>query len=143
MKKILLIFFIFNILCSCIFSFDMNSIKNHLGKEISSNKSIYPDMKVSQDTYSNWFFEDGNEYLLRCFLINNKITGVECTLFVNSQNEAIELFNKLKRENTMPSGGKLLVDTANDYMWTFSKSILVLIRIMYENGKYGVTLRFH
>jgi hypothetical protein len=140
MKKILLSFFVFITLCGYAFSFDLNSIKDYLEKDLSIIKNDFPNINFSADLYSYTFIENGNEYSIKMFLYNNKIVGIECTVFVNNQNEANELFNKIKKENTMPSGERLISDTINEYSWV--QSNLIIIQIVNDNSKYGVMLCF-
>ena len=143
MKKVLLSLLVFNLLCGYIFSFDMSSIINFLDMDLPIYRDP-SDFRVIHDIYSYQFFDDENEYLLR-FHYNENIKTIECMAYVNNQSEAEELFNKLKLENKMPSGGRIINDTINEYIWQ-SSTILTWISIfnnsMTSTGKYGVLLSF-
>ena len=143
MKKVLLGLLIFNLLCGYIFSFDMSSIINILDMDLPIYRDP-SDFHVINDIYSYQFSDDENEYFLR-FRHNENRKAIECMAYVNNQNEAEELFNKLKIENTVPSDGRIINDTINEYIWQ-SGTILTWIRVfnsnMTRNGKYGVLLSF-
>jgi hypothetical protein len=142
MKKAWMGILIFTTLCGYAFSFDYNSIKYYLGKDFQVINRDFPDMRISNELYSFRFIENGTEYYLRCSISNNKMIGFECTMYVNNQDEAKELFDKMKNENTIPTGGKLLSDTINEYMWQLPNSIITHINIVSGSSKYGVMLYF-
>ena len=141
MKKILLVFICFLKFFSYLYSLDLNSLKDYLGKDFSIVEKDLPNVMVINETYRYIYKDDESEYRIAFHLNNNTIFGITCTIIANCKYVAEDYFLKWKKEYKITPEGKLISDTLSEYSWIQSNnSFFIQINTDNFDNKYRVVL---
>ena len=141
MKKFILLFICFLKFFFPIYSSDLNSLKNYLGKDYSMIEKDFPNIMIINQTYIYIYNDDENEYRIYFHVKNNIIFGITCSVLTNQQSVAENYFLKWKKEYSITSEGRLISDTLNEYSWIqYNNTFFIQIFLQNINKKYRVEL---